>query len=336
MNVSEYRPMSENLSRRGFLKQSAMAALAGPFVASFEERALLARQPAETAPVAPTEPKVTVPQGRIGKLRISRLICGGNLISGYAHSRDLIYVSALLKHYFTDQKIMATWRLCEQHGINTMIASAPDPQVAAVYRQYRQQGGTIQFLAQLSPTGQDLKTCVREAAEAGAVGAFLVGNLGDRWTREGKVGLIGELVRIIRDHGLIAGVAGHELRVPQMVEQAGIAPDFYVKTLHSTNYWSARRPDQTAEVIDNYAIDNYWCRDPEGTIRFFAELDRPWIAYKVLAAGAIHPRVGFKYAFDNGADFCVVGMFDFQVAEDAALARQAVLAAQNRARAWMA
>jgi hypothetical protein len=328
--------MQQNITRRGFLKATAAAMLAGPVAASLEEQVLLARASDGGGTPAAPGPKVTVPQGRIGKVKISRLICGGNLISGYAHSRDLIYVSALLKHYFTDEKIMATWRLCEQYGINTMVASADDSRVAAIYRTYREQGGSIQYLAQLSPREEELKKCVQEVVAAGAVGAFLVGNLGDLWTRQGKVNLIGELVRIIRDHGLLAGVAGHELRVPQMVEQAGIAPDFYVKTLHTTNYWSARRSDQTAEVIDNYAIDNYWCRDPEGTIRFFQELERPWLAYKVLAAGALHPRVGFKYAFDNGADFCVVGMFDFQVAEDAALACQAVLAAQNRPRPWMA
>jgi hypothetical protein len=328
--------MQQNITRRGFLKATAAAMLVGPVAASLEEQVLLARASDGGGTPAAPGPKVTVPQGRIGKVKISRLICGGNLISGYAHSRDLIYVSALLKHYFTDEKIMATWRLCEQYGINTMVASADDSRVAAIYRTYREQGGSIQYLAQLSSREEELKKCVQEVVAAGAVGAFLVGNLGDLWTRQGKVNLIGELVRIIRDHGLLAGVAGHELRVPQMVEQAGIAPDFYVKTLHTTNYWSARRSDQTAEVIDNYAIDNYWCRDPEGTIRFFQELERPWLAYKVLAAGALHPRVGFKYAFDNGADFCVVGMFDFQVAEDAALACQAVLAAQNRPRPWMA
>ena len=33
-----------------------------------------------------------MPMGKIGKLQVSRLICGGNLISGFAHSRDLVLV----------------------------------------------------------------------------------------------------------------------------------------------------------------------------------------------------------------------------------------------------
>jgi hypothetical protein len=171
--------------------------------------------------------------------------------------------------------------------------------------------------------------------DSGAVGAFLVGNTGDSWAREGAVGRIGELIQIIKDHGLIAGVAGHELRTPKAVEKAGIASDFYVKTLHNTNYWSKRQPDQDKEVIDNYGIDNYWCMDPKETIKFMAGVERPWIAYKVLAAGAIHPRSGFLHAFENGADFAAVGMFDFQIAEDVAVATEILGGKLEREREWM-
>ena len=277
-----------------------------------------------------------MPTGRIGNVTISRLICGGNLISGYAHSRDLIYVSPLLTHYFTDEKILQTWQLCEQHGVNTMILNPSDARATALYTKHRDQGGRIQYLAQLGPEKNDLKTPVKQAKDAGAVGAFLLGNLGDAWTREGDLAPIGGLLAAIRDAGLICGVAGHELRTVKAVEKAGFKPDFYMKTLHQTGYWSSRRPDQTKEVIDNYGIDNYWCMDPKETIGYMSELSTPWIAYKVLAAGAIPPRAGFEHAFGNGADFAAVGMFDFQIAEDAVAAAEVVDGARNRDRDWFA
>lgn len=328
--------MKTNPSRRAFLKSSAAATLTVPLLRSLEEYALAA-QPTTPPPQPPAPaPQTALPMGNIGKVKISRLICGGNLISGFAHSRDLIYVSSLLKHYFTDEKILDTWALSEQHGINTMIVNPEDAQAAALYQKYRARGGRIQYLAQIGPTKDDLKTPVQRARDAGAVGAFLLGNVADTWTRDGDVKLVGELMALIKDQGLIAGVAGHELRTVMTVEKAGCAPDFYMKTLHDTNYWSKRRPDQMKEVIDNYGIDNYWCSDPKETIAYMSELKRPWIAYKVLAAGAIPPKAGFQHAFANGADFVAVGMFDFQIAEDASILPAIVQANQNREREWFA
>jgi hypothetical protein len=334
--ASQTQGPSDPQARRSFLKKSIAASLAAPFLVSLEEHALVAHAQTPASAPAPSGAAAAMPMGAIGKVKISRLICGGNLISGYAHSRDLIYMSSLLQAYFTEEKVMETWAICEQHGINTMIAYPGDPRAVAAYVKYRARGGRMQYLAQVNPSKDDLKSCVKQAAEAGASGAFLLGNIADQWTREDAVGRIGELITLIKGQGMIAGVAGHELRVPMMVEQEKIAPDFYMKTLHSNGYWSKRQPSQTKDVIDNYGTDNYWCADPEKTIAYMSAVNRPWIAYKVLAAGALRPEAGFRYAFENGADFLAVGMFDFQVAEDAAVTARLVRETQNRERSWMA
>ena len=119
--------MSKNLNRRSFLKKSIIASTGAAAIGlSLEEKALLAKtREKSTAPASEGSVK-GLPIGRIGNIKISRLICGGNLINGYAHSRDLIYVSSLLKHYFTDEKIMETWQICEENGINTAVLSNND------------------------------------------------------------------------------------------------------------------------------------------------------------------------------------------------------------------
>ena len=65
-------------------------------------------------------------------------------------------------------------------------------------------------------------------------------------------------------------------------------------------------------------------------------LPEPWIAFKVLAAGAIKPEVGLNYAFRNGADFVCLGMYDFQIVEDVNIALEALERTRVRERPWMA
>ena len=275
-----------------------------------------------------------LPAGRIGKVKISRIICGGNLIGGYAHSRDLTYVSSLLKHYFTDEKIIETLQICEENGINTIIANPDSAELLKKYREER--GGQIQWIAQCTAKTDDLTGNVKKAIDAGAAGAFLIGNIGDLWVRNERVDMVGKVVDFIKDNGIIAGVGGHNLETPMTCEKAGLNTDFYMKTHHSTNYWSKRQPNQHEDVFDNYKTDNYWDKDPDKTVEFMKTMEKPWIAYKVLAAGAIHPRDGFKHAFENGADFLCVGMFDFQVIEDALIAKDILSGPINRDRAWRA
>jgi hypothetical protein len=316
--------MKLDLNRRSFLKGSVAAATtAGAF--GFEEYALLAKdQPSPDTPELPVAAPKGLPQSKIGSVLISRLICGGNLISGFAHSRDLIYVSRWLKEYFTDEKVFKTFALCEAEGINTAILRLDD-NTLRILRAYWKRHGKIQWLAQIDIRGKDTETAVKQAADNGAIGAFIHGGAGDDYVQQGKVNLLGEAVQTIKARGLIAGIAGHSLEVAKGCEAAGIKPDFYMKTFNSKRYWSAGPMPRN---------DSVWEEAPEETKAFMAKLNRPWIAYKVLGAGAIHPREGFRYAYFNGADFVCAGMFDFQIAEDATLAHEAIEKAKNRPRPW--
>jgi hypothetical protein len=67
------------------------------------------------------------------------------------------------------------------------------------------------------------------------------------------------------------------------------------------------------------------------------ERKEPWIAFKTMAAGAIHPKEAFRYAWENGADFVCAGMYDFQLVEDVNVALEALgTGLPQRQRPWMA
>jgi uncharacterized membrane protein YphA (DoxX/SURF4 family) len=311
----------ETLGRRRALRQLVTLPVLGAFTyaairknrwESYEEKFLVDNTDATSGATLMSfnfstlkDLKGTVPRGRIGDLEISRLIAGGNLIGGWAHSRDLIYVSKLIKAYHHDQKVFETLKIAEACGVNAILTN---PQLNRVINRYwRTQGGNIRFISDCGYQMDPYKG-IELSIEGGAHACYVQGEISDRFVPAGRVDELGECVEIMRKHGVPGGIGAHKLETIQACVEAGIKPDFWVKTIHHVDYWSARPEEE---------MDNIWCRKPEETIAYMEQLEAPWIGFKVLAAGAIHPEVGFPYAFRAGADFICVGMYDFQVVEDA-------------------
>ncbi len=267
--------------------------------------------------------KAQIPHAKIAREDFSRLILGGNLIGGWAHARDLLYVSKLVKAYFHDEKVFATFSLAEKCGINAFLTN---PVLCRVINEYwRRDIGNIKFISDCG--GENLTDGVKMSIDNGASACYVHGGIADDLVSKGKVNEIAEAVELIRKNGLPAGVGGHLLETIKACVDYGIDPDFWMKTFHHTNYWSANKENQN---------DNIWCTNPEETREFMKTLKQPWIAFKTLAAGAIHPEEGFRYAFENGADFICVGMYDFQLVDDVNIAADILNSDLKRERPWRA
>jgi uncharacterized membrane protein YphA (DoxX/SURF4 family) len=279
-----------------------------------------------------------LPQGNLGKLKISRLILGGNLIGGWSHSRDLIYVSSLFKAYNTDRKVFETLELAERAGINSFLAATSQMPLFNKYRELN--NSKMQTICQMM--AQDLKADIDKAIDFGVTTIYIQGVRAERALANNQIDLLGTMLDYIKSQGYLAGMGAHSIEVCTQCEQAGLQPDYYMKTLHHDKYWSAHPRENRVEGSilaggkpdHDQWHDNMFDLFPEKTIEFMETFKKPWIAFKVLAGGAIKPEDGFRYAFENGADFICVGMFDFQIIQDVNIALKVLGDLKRGPRPW--
>jgi uncharacterized membrane protein YphA (DoxX/SURF4 family) len=335
------REMIANLASLPFLGAFAFALFKKRQWASYEERNLVDAVTAASTKsldvASLRELKGALPLGRIGDKPFSRLILGGNLLSGWAHSRDLIYVSQLVKAYHNKDRIFATLLMAEKCGVNTLLTN---PILCTLIDEYwKRRIGKIQFISDCAGLDYDDKGArpmafdkylekVKRAIDYGAVACYIQGETADYYMKNGQPDRLEKVIDLVRRNKVLVGIGAHHLETLQACVAAGMTPDFWMKTMHHHDYWSARHPEWH---------DNMYCNNPQETLAWMRDRPEPWIAFKVMAAGAIHPKDAFRYAYQSGADFVCAGMYDFQMVEDVNIALEALgTGLPERQRPWMA
>ena len=258
-------------------------------------------------------------KSKLHDIPLSRMFLGGNLIGGWAHARDLIYVSDLVKAYHTREKIYATFQMGEACGINAYMGH--HSHIGFMVDYWEKKDGQLKFLADCG----DLES-INRCANLGAATCYIQGEVTDRYVREEKFDELRAMLDAIHERGLKAGIGAHRLSSVQACVDRNFEVDYWMKTIHHDRYWS-RRPNDPEH-------DNVFCREPNETIEYMNSLPQPWIGFKVLAAGAIRPEDGFRYAFESGADFICVGMYDFQIVENVNTCMGILDSELKRTRAW--
>lgn len=240
------RPVGANQQRRELLADLAGIPVLGMFVLavlrkhgwrSFEEANLARRKGPDQFSTSATvktfqfagrvDLKGTMPIAAIRNLNISRMIMGGNLIGGWAHARDLIYVSKLVRAYHHREKIFQTLAIAESCGLNSLITN---PALCGVINDYWRNGGKIQFISDCG--NKDLLGAIRKSIDQGASACYIQGALADELVKAGKFDLMAEGLELIRKNGLPAGIGAHELNTVVSSVERGLRPDFWMKTLH--------------------------------------------------------------------------------------------------------
>jgi hypothetical protein len=255
------------------------------------------------------------------------MIIGGNPVYGYSHFNR--HFDRHLTAWHTPDRVLELLRKCEQCGLNTFQNSYAERTLADVDR-YRSEGGTMNWLCLGKPDWDQFPDRIADAARHKPIGIAPHGALNERLHRQKKYDVLTDLLKRIRDQGVLVGLSAHD---PTLIEEAG-ERDWDVDYFMCSLYYLTRPNEESKAILGaNLPLGEiYLPTDPPRMFKAIRGTRKPCLAYKVLAAGR---RVGnpaevrrcFQEAFAGikPTDALIVGMyqqFGDQVAENAAVVRE--------------
>jgi len=298
--------------RREFLKKTVVlpAALAAVHQAS------------DSSAAAPSA-KGKLPQLRLGKYSLSRLICGNNPFGAGSHLS--VFVNRQMRQYYTSEQVLKTLRRCQEVGINCWQGSRS--RSLGLYRQFTEAGGKMHYIAIASGSAADVK----KLAAGGCIAIAHHGERTDNLFKSGKIDQIGEYLKKVRDAGLLVGVSTHMPDVVDAVESKGWDVDYYMTCVYERH----RSEEALKKLLGHVPIpvrEVYLQEDPPRMFKMIRRTKRPCLAFKILAAGRLSDRRewverAFRDTFKaiKPNDGVIVGIYDRysdQPAADAAFVRR--------------
>jgi hypothetical protein len=240
----------------------------------------------------------------IGTAQVSGLCIGGNPFSGFSHQGDERTKEML--DYFTPEGIKATLRMAEENGINTFFGRTDD-HIFGILREYWDEGGTIQWFAQVSPSRGGEQDSWKEwlpgAVELGATGVYLHGGVVDFNFSNGHFDTLRDFLQQARDLGSIVGFAAHRPEAQTWVNE-NLDVDF-----HLCSYYN---PTDRSQHAGHIATGEKWDdEDRAKMLAVIATLNAPAVHYKVFAAGnkPILPAFEVMGANMRENDVALLGFF---------------------------
>lgn len=271
-----------------------------------------------------------LPTVDLGCQKVTRLIAGYNPIGGYSHSVPKL--SAIMRNWFTRDRVVEFLHNCQRNGIDTWQASI-DSKAFDALRLAREAGLKLQWIC-LMPDAEPAQW--KEVISLGPIAVVHHGEYTDRHYRAGTEGAIAQFINKAHDYGVMAGISSH---VPEHIarsEDAAWSHDFYM-----TCFYNIRRDQQALRSsLGDLPVDElYLAHDPDRMTAVVRQVRRPCLGFKIFAAGrlcanpaAIERAFAYAYSHMKPGDAVIAGMFPMlsdEVAEDAAIAR-AVLAGGAR------
>lgn len=305
-------------TRRGFLHQAAGMAAGVAAVA-----------PVAAAASAASDPLPTI---QLGPHTVTRLILGGNPIYGHSHFNK--HFSQHMIDWHTPERVQELLDRAVEAGINTWQNSYAERTLADLGR-HRASGGKLNWLCLGKPDWDEKPHLIDEAAKRHPIGIAPHGALADKLHRAGKLGTLTDLLKRIRDRGVLVGLSAHNPELLALANDQDWDVDYFMCCL----YYLTRPKDEFRKLLgDDLPLGEiYLPSDPPRMFKEIQATKKPCLAYKVLAAGRrvstpAEVRGAFQTALKNikPTDAIIVGMyqqFSDQVGANVALVRE--LCGQN-------
>jgi hypothetical protein len=284
-------------TRRSFLQNGA--ALAAGLTGA---GATLAAQQA-----APPQSTVQVPKMKFGGAEISRMVLGVNPFYGFAHYNNNF--SAVMKEWYTEDKVCAIMHQCNRYGINAFNYVHMDRAPTDLAR-FQAEGGKMHLIVQVS-AGVEASTLVKTLKP---LALHRQGEVVDKAYQSGQMQTVKEWCKQVRDLGVLVGVGTHKPEVIAQVEEEGWDVDFYAGCVYNrtrtSDEWKKALNGETLEMSGEIYLQS----DPPRMYRVMRQTRKPCFAFKILAAGRIADRgvdQAFRTAFESikPTDGVYVGMF---------------------------
>jgi hypothetical protein len=306
-------PAPAAATRRDFLHQAAGLA-AG----------VAALAPAAAAENVSSPPLPTI---QLGQHMVTRLILGGNPIYGHSHFNR--HLSQHMTDWHTPERVQELLDRAEQAGINTWQNSYAERTLADLDR-HRASGGKLNWLCLGKPDWDEKPHLIDEVAKRRPIGIAPHGALAEKLHRQGKLSTLKDLLKRIRDQGVLVGLSAHNPELLALANDQGWDVDYFMCCL----YYLTRPKDEFRKLLgaDLPLGEIYLPSDPPRMFKVIQTTKKPCLAYKVLAAGRrvgtpAEVRGAFQTALKNikPSDALIVGMyqqFGDQVGANVALVRE--------------
>lgn len=284
-------------TRRSFLKSATLAAgLAGSAPVS-------AQQAGRGTPA--TGGNLGIRRVKFGECEISRLFVGVNPFYGFAHNVGTY--GTMMADWYNQARVVDVLKQCEQSGINAYNYVHTD-RAQPDWERYKAEGGNMYLIAQATTDDPaELWNAVQP------MGAWAWGESTDEAYRAGKLDTVRDYCKKLRDVGVrMVGIASHIPEVLATIEDKGWDIDFYAGSVYNIRRTREELRALLGGELPEMERDVYLQDDPDRMYSVFRQIDKPCVAYKVLAAGRVrNPEAALRRAFQSikPNDLVCVGMF---------------------------